>query len=113
MFPVVSKIAPKDRRFADAVLRYVAAPNARGDRTLRDRRLAGIAQLDTIEATTAEKVKALVAALGDGELAVEGIQKLEGYGKESTDVSPALKKLKTSSNDTIRNAAIKAIARIE
>jgi hypothetical protein len=71
VFPAVAKIAPANKRFAAAVLAAVATPNPAGEAALTARRAAGLAQLDVIDATTAEKVAALQAAAADtGTLAV-------------------------------------------
>ncbi|VTT97642.1 ---NA--- : HEAT-repeat-containing PBS lyase OS=Anabaena sp. 90 GN=ANA_C10863 PE=4 SV=1 [Gemmataceae bacterium] len=71
VFPAVAKIAPANKRFAAAVLAAVAAPNPGGEAALTARRAAGLAHLDVIDATTAEKVAALQAAAADtGTLAV-------------------------------------------
>jgi hypothetical protein len=58
-------------------------------------------------------VAALVAALADGEAAVQLIGALEGFGADAKPALPALKKLKTSSVEAVRTAAITAIAKIE
>jgi hypothetical protein len=113
LLPTIAKIAPKDKRFATAVLGAIMLPNPRGDRALRERRVAALAQLNVIAATTGEKVEALVAALEDDQAAVEVIQALQGYGKDAAPALPALKKLKQSPIDAVRNAAITAIAKIE
>ncbi len=113
LFPVLVKIAPNDKRLAASVMGCVSAPNTRQDRTLRDRRLAGIAQLSVIDAKTADKVAALVAALDDGEAIVQVIRSLGEYGADATPALPALKKLKTASGNATRDAAILAIAKIE
>ena len=113
LFPVLAKIAPKDKRFSDAVLGCVSAPNPNRYNTLRERRVAGIAQLDVINAETGEKVKALVAALDDDQATLEVIKALQGYGQNAAPALPALKKLKMSPHEAIRNAAINTIAKIE
>lgn len=113
LFPVIAKIAPKDKRFSATVLASVSAPNTKRDRTLRDRRIAAIAQLAVIDASTADKVAALVAALEDGEGAIQAITALEEYGADAKPAIPALKKLKTAPNPATRDAAITAIAKIE
>ena len=109
------KIAPKDKRFAAAVLSYVYAPNpkldqviatvitpsrkgeivsaAKRDRIIRDRRVAGIAQLNVIDAETSEKVKVLTAALDDNQATLAVIKALQGYGKDAAPALLALKKL--------------------
>ena len=88
LFPTIAKIAPQDKRFAESVLGCISAPNPRRDRTLRDRRLSGIAQLKTIDATTADKVGALVAALGDEEAIIEVIGALEQIGEDAKVALP-------------------------
>jgi len=112
LLPVVAKIAPKDKRFADTVLGYVSAPNTKRDRTLREKRLAGVAQLSTIDAKSTEKIAALVTALNDGEAAVAVIKALEGYGADAKPALPALQKLKSSTDEAVRTAAITALAKI-
>jgi uncharacterized caspase-like protein len=91
----------------------VSTPNPKRERELRDRRLAGKARLGAIEAPTADKVAALVAALGDTEATAAVIKALEEYGADATAALPALRRLKTSPLDTVKNAAITAIAKIE
>lgn len=113
LFPVIARIAPKDKRFAAAVLSSIAAPNPRGNSELQMRRIAGIAQLRVIDAEAADKVKALVTAMGDGQQLIYVIETLEGFGKDAAPALPLLKKLKQSPNDVLRNAAIKAISKIE
>ncbi len=104
LFATVSRIAPKDKRFAALVLEAVKQPELR--------RL-GIHHLNTIEAETADKVKALVVALGDGESIFDVMTALEGYGKKAAPALPLLKKLKLSTKDTIREAARRAVEKIE
>lgn len=58
LFPVIAKIAPHDQRFAAAVLAAVSTPNPRAERNLSERRRAGLAQLNVIQATPADKVTA-------------------------------------------------------
>jgi HEAT repeat protein len=85
----------------------------KNDKPTRDRRLAGIAQLGVIEATTEAKVSALIAALNDEEVVFQAIKTLETYGKDAKEAIPALKKLKTSMKEAVKNAAITALAKIE
>jgi HEAT repeat protein len=132
LFPIIAKIAPKDKRFAAAVLSYIVGPQPKVDvgiehrfsgvyaypikdtkRFQLERRTAGIAQLKVIEATTADKVWALVDAMDDGIGLLDVIKTLEGFGADAKSALPALKKLKTSPDAEIRNTAITAIARIE
>lgn len=137
LFPVIARIAPKDKRFAAAVLASIAgrrsgstatvigpsvpsgalagiaAANQRQERALRDRRLGGIGQLKVIDATAAEKVGALAAALDDRVALPSVVEALEDLGVEAKPALPVLKKLKSSTAADYRNAAIRAIARIE
>ncbi|MFM8273750.1 MAG: hypothetical protein ACKODX_15675 [Gemmata sp.] len=113
VFAALGQIAPKDRRFITAVLDSVAAPNPDSALAIRERRLAGIAQLNVIGATTKQKVDALESGLKDKGTLPIVIKTLAEYGVEAKFVLPALKELKTSSNESIRTAAIAAIAKIE
>ena len=112
MFPFIAKIAPKDTRFASVVLATVAAPVAPGDSNSL-RRKAGLTYLKVIDADAAEKVKVLVAALGDGNAAIPVIQVLQEFGKDAEPALPLLKKLKLSPDDALRKAATEAIKKIE
>ncbi|MBA4191250.1 MAG: hypothetical protein C0467_24985 [Planctomycetaceae bacterium] len=113
VFEELGKIAPKDKRVVTAILEAVEAPNPDSLLAIRERRLAGIAQLGVITATTKQKVDALEAALKDkGTIAVV-IKAIEDLGADAKPALPALKELKTSTNATVRNAAITAIAKIE
>jgi HEAT repeat protein len=113
LLPIIAKIAPHDKRFAAMVLNYIAEPNKRNSHNLRVKRAAALAQLPVINATAAEKVAALTAALEDGELALDVIKTLETFGADAKPALPALKNLKSSLKKEIRNAAIAAIATIE
>ncbi len=113
LFPIIAKIAPSDKRFATAVLTAISTPNLKTDRTLRERRLAGIEQLKVIDASTVDKVTALVVAMQDGENLIPVINALEEFGDEAKAALPLLRKLKQSPNSTISNAAIRALAKIE
>ena len=73
----------------------------------------GLAQLGVIEATTADKVKALTAALEDGVQAIQVIAALKWYREDASLALPQLKKLKLSPDDDIRKAATEAIKVIE
>jgi HEAT repeat protein len=110
LFPIIAKIAPKDKRFADAVLTHIATtpPDE-----YAQRRMAGIAQLKIIDAKAADKVKALITAIGDGRLSLEVIAALRELGKDAEPALPSLKKLKLSPDDEIRKAASEAINKIE
>lgn len=118
VFPAIAKIAPQDKRFATAVLAAIAAPVPREEADQiaspgSKKRLNAISQLKVIEADTADKVKALISALGDGVRAVHVIGALGEIGKDAETALPLLQKLKNSPKDAVRNAAVKAIAKIE
>jgi hypothetical protein len=129
LFSIIAKIAPKDKRFAVGVLESIAAPVVRsrypgtltvrradgGEETLfgYEPRLFGLAQLDVIDAETVDKVKAVVAALGDGQYTIEVITALQTYGKDAASALPQLKKLKLSADDDIRKVATDTIKKIE
>ncbi len=68
LFPIIARIAPKDKRFAEAVLKSIVVPFVPRPLTVRpgdgvgqisehglEPRLFGLAQLDVIEAETADK----------------------------------------------------------
>ena len=123
MFPVVAKIAPKDKRFAAAVLTQIATKPGTGVLGAPGGVTPGIdgwsvrnnaiAQLKVIDAEPAEKVKALVTALGDGHDAGTVINALQEFGKDAEPALPLLKKLKLSPDDYLRKAATEAIKKIE
>ena len=104
LFAAVAQIDPKGKRFTAVVLEAVKTPPLR---------LLGLSYLNTIEAETADKVKVLVVALGDGESIFHIIEALEKYGKEAAPALPLLKKLKLSANDSLREAAKNAVDKIE
>ncbi|HEY1191502.1 MAG TPA: hypothetical protein VGE74_27960 [Gemmata sp.] len=131
VFPVVAKIAPKDKRFANAVFAVIGNPKS-------DRRVgpvggimhngsdlyAGLIQLEVIEATPAEKVESLVKSLqkavdrvDEGYWVEDDIHQLiihlQKYRADAKTALPILKKLKLSPRDPLRNAATKAIREIE
>lgn len=113
LFPLIRRIDPKHPLLAAAVLNGVAAPNPKREREVRDKRRAALAQLPNIEAKTAAKVEALVAALGDESTAVEVIKALESYGPDASPALPKLRQLKQHTTSAIRDAAIAALAKLE
>jgi serine/threonine protein kinase len=124
LFATIAKIAPKDKRFATAVLAAVARPIPASDAkmvgagmfipgTLGLRRISAVQQLSVIDADVADKVKSLVAALGDGQAMKQVIEALGGYGKDAAPALPLLKKLKLAPNDAVREAATRAVEKIE
>jgi serine/threonine protein kinase/HEAT repeat protein len=113
LFPTVAKIAPRDRRFASAVLAGISRPVAKGVTPLNSPRVAGLAQLDVIDATSADKLKALLTALGDGQLAAEVITSIGNLRRDAEPALPVLKQLKLSPDDAIRKAATEAVKKIE
>src|SRR5262249_8149691 len=98
-------------RLAAAVLASVAAPLGPSDPTAHRR--AGLNQLGVIEADVADKVKALVTAMGDGVLLLDVVKALGGYGKDAVPALPLLRKLKMSPDDALGAAAPEAIRKIE
>lgn len=131
VFTAVAKIAPKDKRFAAAVLAVVSDPQPEGRARVpafiharRDELEAGLKHLDVIDATTAEKVESLVKSLQravdrlDSDDYAEAevhplIAQLQKYRADSKPALPLLKKLKLSSRDSLRAMATKAIRDIE
>jgi hypothetical protein len=127
IFPIVAMIAPKDKRFAQAVLTYIAIrsdqkriwPGAAvraGKASLSPHpRLSGLHQLNVIDADLVEKVKALIAALEDEDLRfhLQVITALQEFGSDAKPALTILKKLKLCSNDAVRKAATEAIKKIE
>lgn len=115
-FQAIAIIAPKDKRFATAVLASIAAPTVEINRTILtglEARIAGLKLLNVIDAEPIDKVKALVAALGDGCEAVKVITALGQLGRDAEPALSKLNKLKLSPNDDIRKAATEAIKKIE
>jgi hypothetical protein len=104
------RVAPNAKRVADIVLAEVA--------NNRDRfhfaREKAISLLDSVGADKKDKVKALITVFGDGVLAVTAITAVERIGAPDAEAAiPALKKLKSSSDDAVRSAATKALSAIE
>ncbi len=108
MIGQIAKIAPKNKRLATIVLSLVAGPYTNLPSALR---AEGLQLLDQIEASTAEKVNALLPGLAEGDISV--IRTIGKYGADAKPALPLLKKLKFSPNDGIRDAATEAIKRIE
>jgi HEAT repeat protein len=105
------KIAPTEKIVVQIVLNEIA--------TGKTNRSAALGYLDVIEVTNKDKVTALLLGLQD-ELrknapygGAEVIHVLEKIGKDASPAIPLLKQLKFTQNDTIRDAAIKALAKIE
>jgi hypothetical protein len=113
VFAAFAKVAPKDRRFVGAVLDAVAAPNPERITAVRDRRLAALDHLSAIDAGTRSKVDALISGLADKSTQPAVITALAGYGADAKPALPALKELKASPTEAVRNAAIAAIVKIE
>ena len=113
VFAELGKLAPKDKRFIAAVLNSVEAPNPDSTLAIRERRLAGIAQLNVIDATTQQKVKVLETAMKDKGTLPTVLKTLAEYGAHAKSALPAIKELKSSMNEAVRSAAITAIVKIE
>ncbi|MDY3557604.1 hypothetical protein R5W23_000131 [Gemmata sp. JC673] len=133
IFPILAKISPQDKRFAASVLSLVSNPPPEVIRKAGTAYTSGRAALDfhaglehlsVIEASTSDKVSALVKGLqktegrtdeiyrttSDTHLLIAQLQKYKGDAKQAL---PLLKKLKLSRNDQVRQAATKAIKEIE
>ncbi|MBM3978925.1 MAG: hypothetical protein FJ304_01320 [Planctomycetes bacterium] len=113
LFPAIAKIAPHDRRFVAAVLASVAAPNPANSAPTRARRLAGLAQLDAIDADARSKVDALATGLADKSTQPAVIAALAEYGADAKPALPALKELTASPTEAVRTAAVAAVVKIE
>jgi hypothetical protein len=120
LYAAAASVGPKDARVAATILATVARPVPRTDAARPSLigprlavRLRALRQVGRIEATADEKVKAVVAALGDGWGQVELIQALEAMGKDAAAALPVLKQLKLSSDDAVRKAAARAVEKIE
>lgn len=111
-FPVIAKIAPKDKRFAEKVLSEISTPPINDDGFNSRRRISGLEQLNVINASPDEKVKALSEALKHDHT-VEVIRALQGLGKDAKAALPELMKLKDWDNEAIQKAAREAIEKIE
>jgi HEAT repeat protein len=102
-------IAPDDKRVVQIVLDAVMTKT---NNNLP--RVKAIALLDVVQADKSAKIKALVTAVDDSELAVQAIIAIERIGApEAAEALPALKKLKLSPNDAVRQAATSAVTKIE
>lgn len=113
VFAAFARVAPKDRRFVGAVLDAVADPNPNRSAAVRDRRLAALGHLRAVDAGDARKVEVLVSGLGDKATQVAVIRALAEFGASAKPALPALKELKGSTNEAVRDAAITAIVKIE
>ena len=110
----LAKIAPNDTRVVQIMLQEVVrAPAAPGFDSLQRQRQA-ISLLDKIGGDKKAKIKVLVTALNSPSLALVAIDAIEKMGlPESLEAIPALKAMKLSSDDAVRNAATKALTKIE
>ncbi len=104
-------IAPDDKRVVQIVLDKVANKKDR----FHFAREKAISLLDVVQADKSEKVKALVTVLdAHPQLAVTAIIAIERIGApEAAEALPALKKLKLSTDDAVRQAAASAVTKIE
>lgn len=107
----MTEIGPREKPVIQAVLRAVVAWKGK-------LRVEALARLNAVEATPKEKATALLAALQEevragGGWAVPVIESLEKLGQDGAPAIPLLKQLKFAQDDQVRNAAVKALAKIE
>lgn len=127
LFPLIAKIDPKNKLFASTVLTFVSTPPGMRGTWSPEKELLynnfnprafGLKQMNVIDATTAEKVKALTAALNDEKLpndidmTIQVIAMTQAFGSDAIPALPALKRLKLSPIESIRRAATLAIETI-
>ena len=111
-------VAPDDKRVVQIVLDEVANKKDRfqtSGGSLVFAREKAISLLDVVKAEKSAKVKALVTVLdAHPQLVVTAIIAIERIGApEAAEALPALKKLKLSTDDAIRQAATSAVTKIE
>jgi hypothetical protein len=113
----LAKLAPTDKRFEKHVLESVRIPianKAPAGLNVNDlNRRFGLRYIQTISATNAEKARALVTALEDGQLRDAVIDELVKLGPDAAPALPLLKKLKMSTDDHVRKVATDAVNQIE
>lgn len=103
----LTKIAPSDKRISQLVLNEVAKKTSSYTRSY------ALTFLDKIDVDTTVKLDVLLIALNDGDSAVEVIAAIAKIGPDAAKAVPALNKLKFSPDDVVRQAAIKALSKIE
>jgi hypothetical protein len=102
--------APNDKRVVDIVLAEVANNKDR----FHFAREKAISLLNSVGADNKDKVKALMTVFDAHVLSVTAIMAVERIGAPDAEAAiPALKRLKSSSNDAVRSAATKALSVIE
>ncbi|HEY1860345.1 MAG TPA: HEAT repeat domain-containing protein [Gemmataceae bacterium] len=110
------QIAPNDPHVRDAIVRALYVPPAevaKGPVTHSPLRGAAIAVLDAVVISPKKSVPALISALYDPQVRVEAINALGKIGPKAEEAVPALTKLKRDSAEEVRDAASKALEKIE
>jgi HEAT repeat len=103
-------VAPDDKRVVRIVLDEVTNKKDR----FHFAREKAISLLDTVQANKTDKIKASMTVLDDRVLAVKAVIAIERIGPpEAAEAIPALKKLKLSTDDALRQAATSALTKIE
>jgi HEAT repeat protein len=118
------EIAPDDKRAARAIVTLVAqgpttaSRNPKGlwsqeQHAATEIRLAAIKRLDEMNIGAKDKVAPLIRALSDRQCVLPAIKILDGIGRDASEALPALKRLKSSPVDAVREAATEAVRSIE
>jgi hypothetical protein len=106
----LARIAPNDKRVVQIVLNEVTNSTDR----FHFARQKALELLDTVEVDKKDKVQALLTVLDDRVLAVQAITAIGTIGPPEADVAvPALRRLKSSPNDAVRQEATKVLLKIE
>jgi hypothetical protein len=104
------KLAPDDKRVAKAILTLASRPRkARNDSI----RLEALRNLDEMDIDAKEKVPVLMPALNESSCVMLAIQALGRMEADAKAALPALKRLKFSPIDAVRDAATEAVRKIE
>jgi len=108
----ITEVGPNDPRVAQTVLQLVVAWKGIP-------RLTAISALDRVEAKPKDKAATLLTVLqeevraGSPAMVVPILEAMEKLGQDAAPAIPLLKQLKFAQNDATRNAAVKALAKIE
>jgi HEAT repeat protein len=114
----LTKVAPNDARVIDAVLRNLPvapAEIAKGERFITNSgpRATAISVLDSVTIPPTKSVPALISAMNDPRVRVDAINALGKIGPKAHESVPVLSKLKRDSSENVRDAAGKALEKIE
>lgn len=110
LFDILTMVAPDDERVVRLVLDGIAKTQpimGNGPR------FYALNVLDRIDAKKKDKLKALTMALNDGVDAIRVIEAIAAMGSDAADAVPILTRLKLSTDDQMRDAATKALAKIQ